>query len=109
FVDAYVTMKAHASKRSAADAGVLYAANAAGAAAGAIGAGFWLLPAVGLRATTWVGVALNGAAALGALWLARRDAFGAGARAPSRTAHGRNATAAQPRRRQAAVVMPVAR
>src|SRR5437867_3558067 len=83
FVDAYVTMKAPASRRSAADAGVLYAANTAGAAAGAIGAEFWLLPEVGLRATTWVGVALNGAAALGAVWLARRDAIGAGARAPS--------------------------
>src|SRR6266487_1371400 len=109
FVDAYVTMKAPASRRWAADAGVLYAANTAGAAAGAIGAGFWLLPAVGLRATTWVGVALNGAAALGALWLARRDAIGAGARAPSQTGHDRHAAAAQPRRRQAAVVMPVAR
>jgi spermidine synthase len=109
FVDAYVSMKAPGITRSAADAGVLYAANTAGAAAGAIGAGFWLLPAVGLRATTWVGVALNGAAALGALWLARRDAIGTGARAPSQTGHDRNAKAAPPRRRQAAVVMPVAR
>jgi spermidine synthase len=54
-------------------AALLYAANTAGAALGAIGAGFWLIPAIGLRGTTWVGVGLNGAAALGALWLARAD------------------------------------
>src|SRR5258707_4450166 len=40
-------------------AGALYAANTAGAAAGAIAAGFFLIPAIGLRATTGVGVALN--------------------------------------------------
>jgi spermidine synthase len=55
--------------RSAADAGLLYAANTTGAAAGAIAAGFWLIPALGIRGTTWVGVALNVAAAAGALWL----------------------------------------
>lgn len=60
--------------RSSADAGMLYAANTAGAAAGAIGAGFWLIPAVGLRGTTWIGVALNAGAAAGALWLARTEA-----------------------------------
>ena len=58
---------------SAADAGMLYGANSAGAAAGAIGAGFWLIPAVGLRGTVFIGVALNIAAAAGALWLARHD------------------------------------
>ena len=36
--------------RNAADAGALYAVNTAGAAAGAIAAGFFLIPAVGLRA-----------------------------------------------------------
>ena len=40
-------------------AGALYAANTVGAALGALLAGFVLLPAVGLRATTWVGVGLN--------------------------------------------------
>jgi spermidine synthase len=55
----------------AAAAGALYAANTAGAALGAISAGFWWIPAIGLRATTWIGVALNIAAAAGALWLAR--------------------------------------
>ena len=57
----------------AAAAGALYAANTAGAAIGAIGAGFWLIPAVGLLATTWIGIALNVAAAAGALWLGRRQ------------------------------------
>src|SRR5262245_19112744 len=58
----------------AADAGRLYAANTAGAAVGALTTGFWLIPSIGLRATTWVGVALNVAAAAGALWLASRPA-----------------------------------
>src|SRR5439155_11880857 len=52
--------------RNAADTGVLYAANTAGAALGAIAAGFFLIPAIGLRATTWIGVALNAVAAGGA-------------------------------------------
>jgi len=56
--------------RSAPDAGALYAVNTAGAAAGAIAAGFFLIPAVGLRATTGVGVLLNLIAAAGAWWLA---------------------------------------
>jgi len=54
----------------AAQAGLLYATNTAGAALGAVAAGFWLIPAVGLRATTWVGIALNVFSASGALWLA---------------------------------------
>jgi spermidine synthase len=59
--------------RAAASAGVLYAANTAGAALGAIAAGFWLVPALGLRGTTWVGVALNGIAAAGAWRLATTE------------------------------------
>ena len=68
-----VTARANATLEStpAATAGVIYAANTAGAAIGAIGAGFWLIPAIGLRGTTAIGIALNIAAALGALWLAR--------------------------------------
>jgi len=58
--------------RDAADTGMLYAANTAGAAAGAIAAGFFLIPAIGLRATTWVGVTLNIVAAAGALWMSTR-------------------------------------
>jgi spermidine synthase len=70
-----VTERADATSEStpAATAGVLYAANTAGAAIGAIGAGFWLIPAIGLRATTAMGIALNTAAAIGALWLARHQ------------------------------------
>jgi spermidine synthase len=79
--------------RSAADTGLLYTANTFGAAAGAIGAGFWLLPSLGIRATTWVGVGLNGIAALGALCLARRDA-GTGA-APESTSRAQSAATLQ--------------
>src|SRR5262249_31209846 len=60
------------SSRTPSDAGVLYAANTAGAAAGAASTGFWLIPAIGIRGATLAGVALNGAAALGAMWLAAR-------------------------------------
>ena len=74
---------------SATAGGTLYAANTAGAAVGAIGAGFWLIPAVGLRATTWIGIALNVGAAAGALWLARLRlpaTAGQGRLSPSATA-----------------------
>ena len=60
----------------AAAIGALYAGNTAGAAAGAIAAGFWLLPAIGLRGTTWVAAVLNLAAAAGALMLARSSPSG---------------------------------
>ena len=55
------------------DAGGLYAANTVGAALGAALAGFALLPTLGIRGTTIVGVVLNGIAAAGALILARRQ------------------------------------
>ncbi|MCC7416942.1 MAG: fused MFS/spermidine synthase [Acidobacteria bacterium] len=55
---------------SAADAGLLYAANTAGAAVGAILGGFFLIPAIGLHGTIWIGVALNLVAAAIAFWLA---------------------------------------
>jgi len=57
---------------AAEDAGSLYAANTLGAAAGAILAGFALIPALGLRGTTMVGVALNVIAAAGAWMIARQ-------------------------------------
>ncbi len=63
-----------------ADAARLYAANTAGAAVGAVAAGFWLLPALGLRGTTWVGVSLNVAAAAGAMTIAGRFARTPGSR-----------------------------
>jgi spermidine synthase len=70
--------------RNAADTGILYAANTAGAATGAIAAGFFLIPALGLRASTWIGVALNIAAAAGAWWLASQPTSNATAAAPAR-------------------------
>jgi spermidine synthase len=73
------------SRRAAVDASVVYAANTAGAAAGAICAGFWLIPAIGLRGTTWVGVALNIVAALGAVWLSRTMMAETPAVAPARS------------------------
>ena len=73
---------------AAADAGLLYSANTAGAAAGALTAGFWLIPTLGLRGTTWTGVALNLFAAAGALWVSIRHATtGPGADASDRSAH----------------------
>ena len=60
---------------AAQDAGGLYAANALGAAAGAVLAGFVLIPALGLSGSTWVGVALNITAAAGAFAIARGAAI----------------------------------
>jgi spermidine synthase len=56
----------------AGDVGFLYAANTGGAAIGAVAAGFFLIPILGLRGTTWVGVVLNLVAAGGAWWLSTR-------------------------------------
>lgn len=53
------------------DAGLLYAANTLGAAAGAIAAGFLLLPSLGLLGATLAGVFLNMVAAAGAWHIAR--------------------------------------
>ncbi len=52
-------------------AGLLYAANTLGAAAGAALTGFVLLPSLGLAATTIVGVSANLAVVIGALLLGR--------------------------------------
>ena len=57
--------------RAGQDAGGLYAANTLGAAIGAVLAGFVLIPSLGLTGSTWVGVALNFAAAAGAWAIAR--------------------------------------
>ncbi|MBL8134982.1 MAG: fused MFS/spermidine synthase [Acidobacteria bacterium] len=56
------------------DAGALYAANTAGAAGGALLTGFVLLPSLGLRLTTWTGVALNLVVAAAAWHLSSRTA-----------------------------------
>ena len=65
--------RANARQHAAQDAGGLYAANTLGAAAGAVLAGFALIPALGLRGTTLVGVALNVIAAAGAWLLIRAE------------------------------------
>jgi spermidine synthase len=67
---------------AARDAGGLYAANTLGAAGGAILAGFVLIPALGLRGTTFIGVALNVIAAAGAWIVATRAASDAQASHP---------------------------
>ena len=41
-----------APRHAAVEAGILYAANTAGATLGAASAGFWLIPAIGVRGTT---------------------------------------------------------
>jgi spermidine synthase len=52
-------------------AGALYAANTCGASAGALLAGYVLLPRLGTRGTTWVAAGLDLLVAALALWLAR--------------------------------------
>lgn len=75
-----------AAATAAQDAGGLYAANALGAAAGAVLAGFVLVPTLGLQGSTWVGVALNLAAAAGAFAIARSSVSSpAGEAVPSRS------------------------
>lgn len=87
---------------AAKDAGGLYAANTLGAAGGAILAGFVLIPALGLRGTTLVGVAFNAIAAAGAWTIARGAALetaaapGTGNR-EARTGNRKGAEPASPR------------
>lgn len=71
----------------------LYAANTAGAAAGALLAGFVLIPAIGLSGTTMVGVTASVVAAMAVLVLVRID-DDSGGREVARPAH---ASAAAPR------------
>jgi spermidine synthase len=66
----------------------LYWVNTLGAVAGTFGAGFWLLPTLGLKLTVGVAVALNVVAGVIALWLARSAAT------PSETAPAEIANAA---------------
>lgn len=56
---------------AAAEAGRAYAINTFGGVAGTLASGLWLIPAIGLRATTLIAVALNVAIAAAALALAR--------------------------------------
>ncbi len=84
------------------DAGALYAANTAGAALGALVTGFVLLPTLGLRLTTWTGVACNLVVAAVAWRLAaapataREEAAAPPAIAPTPRAPGKTARKAAP-------------
>lgn len=62
--------------------GLLYAANTLGAALGALGSAFVLLPNLGLRRTVWVAVALNAAVFVAAALLARLQSSITTARIP---------------------------
>ncbi|MHC5020991.1 MAG: fused MFS/spermidine synthase [Planctomycetota bacterium] len=53
--------------------GVLYAANTFGALAGVCLAGYWLLPALGERATTFLAASIDGAVGIGAVCWALRS------------------------------------
>ncbi|TMB86824.1 MAG: hypothetical protein E6J45_13320 [Chloroflexi bacterium] len=85
------------------DAGGLYALNTVGGAVGALATGFVLIPAIGLRATTLVGIALNVAAAGGAWLVANRMSRVVVAPAPSQQPKPRRRT---PPRRRAVVHTP---
>jgi spermidine synthase len=63
--------------------GALYAINTWGAVVGVTGAGFFLLPAIGIQATVWLGVALNAAVALAAVAVDRSAPAGAVAPGPA--------------------------
>lgn len=63
--------------------GTLYTVNTLGAALGTLGAGFLLLPAVGLGRTVWAGVALNTLAFVLAVPLFRSSARAAAPAAPA--------------------------
>ena len=97
------------------DAGALYAANTTGAALGALLTGFVLLPTLGLRLTTWTGVAMNLVVA-GVAWaLAARPAADPAAThlrvappapaRPSKRASGSAAAPSTPRPLLAALAM----
>ena len=65
---------------------LLYATNTAGAVGGTIAAAFFLLPALGLNATVWVGVAVNAAVFGIAVWLSKKAPAVAAAAAGSEAA-----------------------
>lgn len=53
--------------------GALYAVNTLGAMCGALLAGFWLIPRLGLDGAIHTAAAINGGVALAAWWLAQRE------------------------------------
>ena len=67
---------AHESDNPARSAGALYVVNTAGAAVGALLAGFILIPTIGVSGATWAGVAASTVAAAGVLVLVRVDSAG---------------------------------
>lgn len=74
----------HAPERAGSAGGALYAVNTAGAAVGALVAGFVLIPSIGVSWTTRIGMLASGLAMIAILALARLDRS-AGA-LPSKTA-----------------------
>ncbi len=94
-------------RRAGAEAGGLYAANTIGAAAGAVLAGFVLLPAIGLRLTTLVGGLFNVTAAAAAYWVSSRILAADDAASPV-APPARQVTAPAPGRRARKAVRPEA-
>jgi spermidine synthase len=103
--------------RTGASAGGLYAANTVGAACGAAVSAFVLIPALGLRATTWIAVLGNIVAAVAALRIASRQDVAApptaveavapmGAARGGRVPNARKARSAQPPDRARSRAMP---
>lgn len=72
-----VRFLSNSASSSARDAGQAYAINTLGGVAGTLAAGFWMIPALGLRATLFVAGGLNLLIALGAILLARGKGGGA--------------------------------
>jgi spermidine synthase len=66
-----------------AQVGALYALNTLGAVAGSLLGSFVLMPAIGVRATNWVAVAINAALGLFIVLLARREPAAASAERPA--------------------------
>ena len=62
--------------------GVLYALNTAGAAVGAMLAGFVLIPTIGISGSTWVGVTGSVVAALAVIVVIRSEVAGRWAMSP---------------------------
>ena len=88
---------AHTSPHAAGSSGTLYAANTAGAAVGALLAGFTLIPAIGLSGTTRIGV-LASLLAAASVWVVTRLDARYAAPAQTSTAHGLPRRPKPPRR-----------
>jgi spermidine synthase len=84
--------------------GLFYAANIAGAVAGALLAGFVLLPWYDVVVATWVAAAINALVALGALAIGRREPRARAAPVATPSA----ATAVEPAARRTAVHVAIA-